>query len=95
MSEIERTDQGMISKVLSNLHLRTKNINPGTRPALQIKKEEKMKPCPMCGSEAKMQTGGFGEKFVTCSNEQCGIRFGCGIWSPDEIDMIKLWNKRV
>jgi len=51
-------------------------------------------PCPFCGGEASMNIGGFGERFVTCSDDNCGGRMGCGIWAANEIVASELWNRR-
>ena len=55
----------------------------------------KILPCPFCGGEAKVYTGSFGEKFVTCIDEkQCGGRLGTGVWFTTDEKAIEVWNKR-
>lgn len=68
-----------------------------------------LKPCPFCGGEAEIKRGatcgGHGDygpdKWVQCTNEECGIRtqkyfcdgyYGCDI--TDE-ELAEKWNKRV
>lgn len=53
-----------------------------------------IKPCPFCGGPAEMNRGGFGEVFVTCSDEQYGGRLGSGIWFTEEYKAIEVWNRR-
>ena len=55
--------------------------------------DEKLKPCPFCGGDGKIYTGGTYYKItyqVVC--EKCGAR---GKWYVLEKDAIKAWNKRV
>ena len=51
-------------------------------------------PCPFCGKTAKLNTGDFGEKFFTCSDDNCGGRLGTGIWFPTDEQAIEVWNRR-
>lgn len=51
-------------------------------------------PCPFCSSPGKMSSGGFGEMFVTCSNDNCGAAMGSGVWFTDRNQAIKIWNTR-
>ena len=53
-----------------------------------------IKPCPFCGSEAKVYTGGFGEKYVSCTNNNCGGSLDGGIWFTTDEKAIEIWNKR-
>ena len=53
-----------------------------------------LKPCPFCGSEAMLNVGGFGERFITCSNNNCGGRLGSGIWFEDGVKAGEVWNTR-
>ena len=55
---------------------------------------EEILPCPFCGKPGEMNVGDFGERFVTCSNNNCGGRLGAGIWFAKEEDAIALWNTR-
>jgi hypothetical protein len=51
-------------------------------------------PCPFCGGPAEMNVGGFGERFVTCADDNCGGRMGAGIWANNEATAIRIWNRR-
>ena len=51
-------------------------------------------PCPFCGSPGKISVGGFGELFVTCTNDNCGSGLGGGIWFTDRNRAIEIWNIR-
>jgi hypothetical protein len=61
-----------------------------------------LKPCPFCGSEAKLLYTGEGLKFrAACFNEDCGCELPTwGIFEKDEdvLESIELaieyWNKR-
>lgn len=54
-----------------------------------------IKSCPFCGGEAEVNTGAFGEKFVSCKNEkQCGGRLGSAVWFNNEEKAIEIWNQR-
>jgi len=54
-----------------------------------------LKPCPFCGGKAEIFSGGFGERFVACSDvKQCGGRLGTGVWFTNDEDAIKIWNTR-
>jgi len=57
-------------------------------------KESNIKPCPFCKGTAEINTGNFGEKYISCSNDNCGCRFGTGIWFTKEELAIEIWNKR-
>ena len=48
-----------------------------------------IKLCPFCGGSAEINRGGFGEMFVTCSDDQCGGRLGCNVWFRDEIKLLR------
>jgi hypothetical protein len=55
-----------------------------------------LKPCPFCGADVEWETGGFGERFPFCTNNNCGARFGTGIWVTSGIEdaLEKAWNTR-
>jgi transcription elongation factor Elf1 len=62
---------------------------------------EDLKPCPMCGKEAKLTRASIEGWFVYCAN--CNLSMGCNIVShgEDELgdyahkeDAIAAWNKR-
>ena len=53
-----------------------------------------IKSCPFCGSQAKVVGGGFGERFVSCINRNCGGRLGSGIWFTTDEKAIEVWNQR-
>ena len=55
---------------------------------------EKLKPCPFCGSKAKMILHmEFGNAYIQCLNtEECGIRQE---WFDSEKEAIEAWNRRV
>jgi len=52
-------------------------------------------PCPFCGGPAEMNVGCFGERFVTCGDDNCGGRRGLWVWESNEQDAIKTWNRRL
>jgi hypothetical protein len=54
----------------------------------------KIKPCPFCGEEAEVNNGGFGEKYVTCKNNQCGGSLSGSIWFTSDEEAIEVWNRR-
>lgn len=56
-----------------------------------------LKPCPFCGCNAKIVMGIHGELSIECSNRNCGISFGSGIWvtSSHKKSIIEKWNSRV
>ena len=66
----------------------------GTHEGGRESMSDTLKSCPFCGGKAEMNTGSFGEKFVTCSDNNCGGRLGTGIWSASETVAIALWNNR-
>ena len=52
----------------------------------------KLKPCPFCGGEAKLEDMGF-PHHVYCTN--CGARVtGRGFGEDGEADAIRKWNQR-
>lgn len=55
-----------------------------------------LKPCPICGSPAKIFIGGFGELAPSCTDPQCGCGFDPGIWATkDSINsLVEKWNRR-
>jgi Lar family restriction alleviation protein len=53
-----------------------------------MKDDEKLKPCPFCGNEARLTFSGYG---VRCTNKQCGAMFHM---FPEAKDAILAWNKR-
>jgi len=64
------------------------------RHTVPTKDHEVPLPCPFCGGVAEVQTGGFGEQFVECTNANCGGRLGAGIWFARPEDAIRVWNLR-
>lgn len=55
-------------------------------------KEVKLKPCPFCGSEAKVWQGMFGGWRAFCTNRKsCGAMIVCAT----EQDAIRDWNRRI
>jgi hypothetical protein len=56
--------------------------------------DETIKPCPFCGGKAEINLGDFGERYVTCADDNCGGRLGSGIWFTSEIDAVRVWNRR-
>ena len=53
-----------------------------------------IKPCPFCGGPAELNLGGWGERYVTCADDNCGGRLGAGIWFATDIDAVRVWNCR-
>lgn len=52
----------------------------------------KLKPCPFCGSEAKLISRGSCN-YVTCSNEdECWCGMTCPVGTPEEA--VQIWNRR-
>ena len=53
---------------------------------------EELKPCPFCGSEARIVTNNAGSVRIKCTNiYKCGARQE---WWGMEEDAIKAWNRR-
>lgn len=51
-----------------------------------------LKPCPFCGSEAKLISRGRCN-YVTCSNEdECWCGMTCPVDTPEEA--VQIWNRR-
>lgn len=51
-----------------------------------------LKPCPFCGSEAKLISRGSCN-YVTCSNEdECWCGMTCPVSTPEEA--VQIWNRR-
>ena len=51
-----------------------------------------LKPCPFCGSEAKLISRGSCN-YVTCSNEdECWCGMTCPVGTPEEA--VRIWNRR-
>jgi len=67
---------------------RRKKAHDDAVAAIQLKR------CPFCGAKGEMNMGGFGERYVTCSDDNCGGRKGGGIWARDEVAAARLWNYR-
>jgi hypothetical protein len=66
----------------------------GDLPPVRVKAVVGLLPCPFCGGRAVMNHGGFGECFVTCANDNCGGRLGCGIWFTTAAQAMDVWNRR-
>lgn len=55
--------------------------------------DKKLKPCPFCDGEAKLEEMGY-PHHVYC--KECGARVpGVGFGPDGERDAIKKWNRRV
>ncbi len=54
-----------------------------------------LKPCPFCGKPGETNLGGFGEWYVTCSDDNCGGRLGTGILANNEHTAAEIWNRRM
>ena len=56
----------------------------------------KLKPCPFCGSAAKMiddvRDGIFNYYKIFCTNIYCDAQMG---WRTDADSVVKEWNRRV
>jgi hypothetical protein len=63
-------------------------------PPVRVEADVGLLPCPFCGGRAEMNHGGFGECFVTCANDNCGGRLGCGIWFTTVAQAMDVWNRR-
>lgn len=51
-----------------------------------------LKPCPFCGSEARIVTNYVGSVYIRCTNiYKCGVRQEG--WDMEE-DAIEAWNRR-
>lgn len=57
---------------------------------------EKLKPCPFCGSVADIVEDISGRKayHVACRNSKCFMGMGLPIWCKSEIEAVKAWNRR-
>lgn len=52
----------------------------------------KLKPCPFCGSEAKLISSGS-RNYVLCSNEdECLCSMTCPVGTQEEA--VQIWNRR-
>lgn len=51
-----------------------------------------LKPCPFCGSKARIVSAGFECHYVRCSNtKDCGCKFE---WFDTEAEAVAAWNRR-
>lgn len=67
--------------------------NTGDREDRRMKETTKMKPCPFCGGEAKLEHYEGDGYLPMCSVEGC-----CGmveIWFDTPEKAIEAWNRRV
>lgn len=57
-------------------------------------KNEKIKPCPFCGSKAEIISFNYeyGTVTIGCTNEDCDITMGKGFFTDEEA--IEHWNRR-
>lgn len=56
---------------------------------------KELKPCPFCGSEAKIIIFNheYGTTTIACTNEECDITMGKAFFTDKET--IEHWNRRV
>lgn len=57
----------------------------------KLKDAESLKPCPFCGSPAKIMKG-CGEDWVECVNPKCSC---CSSMHTNTSVAIEIWNRRV
>jgi len=53
----------------------------------------KLKPCPFCGSKAKMDRTEGMDLYISCTNIKCGAMVGPD-YNEDIVKMSKTWNRR-
>ena len=52
---------------------------------------QKLKPCPFCGSEAKLKEDEFGDYYILCISITC---FGMMTAIDSRANLIRRWNRR-
>ena len=70
-------------------------INDKTQtPTIKILTNDKIKPCPFCGSKAEIISFNYeyGTVTIGCTNEDCDITMGKGFFTDEEA--IEHWNRR-
>lgn len=58
-----------------------------------LKFEERLEPCPFCGSEARLISG-FEDNYVICRNDDCASAIVARSFSSAD-EAIAAWNRRV
>lgn len=67
---------------------------------LYVQVPKTLKPCPMCGCEAKEQTTDWMHWMIQCTNQGCGVKIQRGVINERTMQVCKAitriaWNRRV